>query len=87
MGAEARKNIPFVIIGIVVAFLAVDTFTPYEISEETMSLIQFVLTPFGLAGLANKGWDVYKQVKQNQGLKEEDLDRIGKILQRVFKKD
>ncbi len=63
IASEHRKNIPFLVIAIAAVFMAVDTFTPYEISDSVVSLIEFVLVPLGLGGLVNKGWDTYKAIK------------------------
>lgn len=67
LSVEHRKNIPFLVIAIAAAFMAVDTFTPYEISDNVVSLIEFVLVPLGLGGLVNKGWDTYKAIKNKTG--------------------
>lgn len=61
--SEHRKNIPFLVIAIAAAFMAVDTFTQYHITEQTIQIIEFVLTPLGLGGLANKGFDILKVLK------------------------
>lgn len=63
---KASKAIPFIVIGIAVAFMAVDTFTPYQITDEVVSVITYTLTPIGLGGLINKGWDTYKAIKTAQ---------------------
>ena len=60
---EARKNIPFLVIAIAAAFMAIDMFTPYQMNDNTVQLIEFVLTPIGLGGLVAKGWDTFKAIK------------------------
>lgn len=58
------KAIPFVVILIATAMIGIDTFTDYEITEESIEIIIMVLTPLGLGGLVNKGFNVYKSIKE-----------------------
>ena len=58
--------LPFLVMGIAVFFMAVDTFTDYVITDTMVQLAVTVLTPLGLGGLVNKAWNVYKDVKIKQ---------------------
>lgn len=61
--SNSSKSIPFVVLAIVAALFAIDIYTPYEITETHIQLIAVVLTPLGLGGLVNKGWDTFKAIK------------------------
>lgn len=63
MTSTSSKAIPFIVIAIVAIFAAVDTFTEFHITDEMISLATTVLTPLGVGGLINKGWETYKSVK------------------------
>ena len=63
MTSIPSKAIPFVVIAIASFFMGVDTFTEFVISDEMVALGTTILTPLGLGGLVNKGWNVYKEIK------------------------
>lgn len=43
--------------------LGVDVFTDFEITEMHIQFAIVILTPMGMGGLVNKGWNTYKAVK------------------------
>ena len=63
MTSKSSKAIPFIIIAIASIFIAVDTFTEYEVTQEMVNLASIILAPIGVGGLVNKGWNVYKSIK------------------------
>ncbi len=64
MTSISSKSIPFIVIVISTALLGVDAFTEFEITETHIQLVAVILTPLGLGGLVNKGWNVYRDVKK-----------------------
>lgn len=60
------KYIPFIVLLIVSGLFAIDIFTAFEINDGHIQLIAVVLTPLGMGGLINKGWDTYKAIKTKQ---------------------
>jgi len=63
MTSISSKAIPFIVIAITVGLFAIDIFTEFEITDTHISLVAVILTPLGLGGLINKGWDTYKAIK------------------------
>ena len=63
MTSHSSKAIPFIVIAIAVFFVSVDTFTDFEVTETMVQLAVTILTPLGLGGLVNKGWNTYKAIK------------------------
>ena len=57
------KYIPFIVLALAGGFMAVDMFTTFEITDNMITIISVVLTPLGLGGLVNKGWDTFKAIK------------------------
>ena len=58
--------LPFVVLAIAGFFMGVDTFTDFVITENMVQLATVILAPIGLGGLVNKGWNVYKKIKEMQ---------------------
>ena len=63
MTSVSSKAIPFLVLAIATGLLAVDVFTDFEIDETHIQLVGVILTPLGLGGLVNKGWNTFKQIK------------------------
>jgi len=63
MSSNSSKAIPFIVIAITAGLFAIDIFTDFEINETHIQLVAVILTPLGLGGLINKGWDTYKAIK------------------------
>ena len=57
------KYIPFIVIAIAAGFMAVETFTEFKLNDNIIQIISYTLTPLGLGGLVNKGWDTLKAIK------------------------
>ena len=62
MTSASSKALPFIFIGIAAIFLSIDMFTPYELTDNMVSVI-ITLLPVGVGGLVNKGWETYKAIK------------------------
>lgn len=63
MTSISSKALPYIVITLAVFFVSVDTFTDFTITEQMVQLAITILTPIGLGGLVNKGWNVYKEIK------------------------
>ena len=63
MTVPDSKYIPFIVLALAGGFMAVDMFTTFEITENMITIVSMVLTPLGLGGLINKGWDTFKAIK------------------------
>ena len=67
MTSIPSKALPFLVLFIASGFMAVDMFYPqFVISEQMVTLATTILTPLGLGGLINKGWNTYKSIKHEQ---------------------
>ena len=67
MVSLSSKTIPFIVIAIATGFMGVDIFTDFEINDNIISIITYTLTPLGLGGLVNKGWETFKAIKTKTG--------------------
>ena len=63
MTSISSKALPYIVIILAVFFVSVDTFTDFAITEQMVQLAVTILTPIGLGGLVNKGWNVYREIK------------------------
>lgn len=63
MTSIPSKALPFIVLAITIIFVSVDTFTEFQITDSMVQLSATILTPIGLGGLINKGWNVYKEIK------------------------
>ncbi len=64
MSLHSAKAIPFIVLALTGIFMAVDMFTEFEITDQMITLTVTILTPLGLGGLVNKGWNTYKAIKE-----------------------
>lgn len=83
MTSNSSKSIPFIVLAIVAGFMAVDTFTPYHITDQMIQLATVILTPLGVGGLVNKAWDTYKAVKENKPPTNEEIAQLAQQMKTI----
>ncbi len=64
MTSISSKAIPFIALAIAGGLLGIDVFTDFVITETHIQLVGVIVTPLGLGGLVNKGWNVYRDIKK-----------------------
>ncbi len=62
MTSKSSKALPFIFLAIAAIFLSVDMFTPYQLTDNMVTVI-IALLPVGVGGLVNKGYETYKAIK------------------------
>ena len=63
---KTSKIMPFLVLAIAAGMLGIDMFTDFVITQEMVQLSMIILAPLGLGGLVNKGFNVYKSIKEKQ---------------------
>ena len=77
MTSISGKFLPFIVLAIACTFISVDMFTEYVITETHVVIITTVLTPLGLGGLVNKGWNTFRGIKEAQLKHQMELSKTG----------
>jgi hypothetical protein len=66
--SNSSKALPFLVLAITAGLLAIDVYSPFEITETHASIITSILATLGLGGVYNKafkeGFSKFQKIKQ-----------------------